>query len=139
MENEAESQNLTLSGGALSLGISGLNPNTSYMVGLYGMYRDSVLEPLYTVATTGTPEATGAFFSPILSCSSSASSGGTAPDLQRLSACSKSARTQANVPVATSLPAPPRLLSALQPLSASQLREGAVMMLASLSKNKRPL
>lgn len=32
-----------------------------------------------------------------------------------------------------------RLVSALQPLSASQLREGAVMMLASLSQNKRPL
>lgn len=54
MENVEESQNLTLSGGALSLGISGLNPSTSYMVGLYGMYRDSVLEPLYIEATTGT-------------------------------------------------------------------------------------
>uniref|UniRef100_A0AAQ5ZYU4 Zmp:0000000846 n=1 Tax=Amphiprion ocellaris TaxID=80972 RepID=A0AAQ5ZYU4_AMPOC len=39
LENFAESQNLTLSGDALSLGISGLNPNTSYMVGLYGMYQ----------------------------------------------------------------------------------------------------
>lgn len=75
MENDAESQNLTLSGGALSLGISGLNPNTSYMVGLYGVYRDSVLEPLYIEATTGTQKATGAFFSSIFSssCSSSAS------------------------------------------------------------------
>lgn len=54
MENEAESQNLTLSGGALSLGISGLNPNTSYLVGLYGVHGDSVLEPLYIEATTGT-------------------------------------------------------------------------------------
>ncbi|XP_075885601.1 tenascin-like isoform X5 [Nelusetta ayraudi] len=52
MENEAESQNLTLSGGALSLGISGLNPNTSYLVGLYGIHGDSVLEPLYIEATT---------------------------------------------------------------------------------------
>ena len=54
LENFAESQNLTLSGGAFSLGISGLNPNTSYMVGLFGMYQGSFLEPVYTDATTGT-------------------------------------------------------------------------------------
>lgn len=54
LENFAESQNLTLSGGAFSLGISGLNPNTSYMVGLFGMYQGSFLEPVYTEATTGT-------------------------------------------------------------------------------------
>lgn len=54
LENFEESQNLTLSGGALTLGISGLNPNTSYMVGLFGMYQDSILEPVYTEATTGT-------------------------------------------------------------------------------------
>lgn len=54
LENFAESQNLTLSGGALSLVISGLNPNTSYMVGLFGMYQGSFLEPVYTEATTGT-------------------------------------------------------------------------------------
>ncbi|KAE8285319.1 Tenascin [Larimichthys crocea] len=53
LENFAESQNLTLSGGALSLVISGLNPNTSYMVGLFGMYQGSFLEPVYTEATTG--------------------------------------------------------------------------------------
>ncbi|XP_076614634.1 tenascin-like [Chaetodon auriga] len=52
LENFAESQNLTLSGGAFSLGISGLNPNTSYMVGLFGMYQGSFLEPVYTEATT---------------------------------------------------------------------------------------
>ncbi|TKS84912.1 Tenascin [Collichthys lucidus] len=52
LENFAESQNLTLSGGALSLVISGLNPNTSYMVGLFGMYQGSFLEPVYTEATT---------------------------------------------------------------------------------------
>uniref|UniRef100_A0A4W6CVZ5 Tenascin Ca n=1 Tax=Lates calcarifer TaxID=8187 RepID=A0A4W6CVZ5_LATCA len=48
LENFAESQNLTLSGDAFSLGITGLNPNTSYMVGLYGMYQGSFLEPVYT-------------------------------------------------------------------------------------------
>ncbi|XP_035523489.1 tenascin isoform X2 [Morone saxatilis] len=52
LENLAESQNLTLSGDAFSLGISGLNPNTSYMVGLFGLYQGSFLEPLYTEATT---------------------------------------------------------------------------------------
>ncbi|XP_047185462.1 tenascin isoform X2 [Scophthalmus maximus] len=52
LENFAESQNLTLSGDAFSLGISGLNPNNSYLVGLYGMYQGSFLEPVYSEATT---------------------------------------------------------------------------------------
>lgn len=54
LENLEESQNLTLSGGAFSLAVSGLNPNTSYVVGLFGLYQDSILEPVYTEATTGT-------------------------------------------------------------------------------------
>lgn len=54
LENFAQSQNLTLSGDAFSLGISGLNPNTSYIVGLYGMYKGTVLSPVYSEATTGT-------------------------------------------------------------------------------------
>lgn len=54
LENLEESQNLTLSGGAHSLAVSGLNPNTSYVVGLFGVYQDSILEPVYTEATTGT-------------------------------------------------------------------------------------
>uniref|UniRef100_A0A671WBN7 Tenascin Ca n=1 Tax=Sparus aurata TaxID=8175 RepID=A0A671WBN7_SPAAU len=49
---DTQRQNLTLSGGAFSLVISGLNPNTSYMVGLFGMYQGSFLEPVYTDATT---------------------------------------------------------------------------------------
>uniref|UniRef100_H2LBK4 Tenascin C n=1 Tax=Oryzias latipes TaxID=8090 RepID=H2LBK4_ORYLA len=57
MENLLESQNLTLSGDALSLAISGLYPNTTYMVGLYGMHQGSFLEPLYNEATTGIPSA----------------------------------------------------------------------------------
>ncbi|XP_016518251.1 tenascin isoform X3 [Poecilia formosa] len=52
MEDLAERQNLTLSGDASSLVISGLNPNTNYMVGLYGMHQGSYLEPLYREATT---------------------------------------------------------------------------------------
>ncbi|XP_008303360.1 tenascin isoform X3 [Stegastes partitus] len=66
LENFAESQNLTLSGDALSLGISGLNPNTSYMVGLYGMYQGSFLEPVYSEATTeAEPEVEHLFVSDV--------------------------------------------------------------------------
>ncbi|XP_061589914.1 tenascin-like isoform X4 [Cololabis saira] len=66
MENFAESQNLTLSGDALSLSLSGLNPNTSYMVGLYGMSQGSFLEPLYSEATTeAEPEVEHLFVSDI--------------------------------------------------------------------------
>uniref|UniRef100_A0A3P9BCT3 Tenascin Ca n=1 Tax=Maylandia zebra TaxID=106582 RepID=A0A3P9BCT3_9CICH len=65
LENFAESQNLTLSGDALSLGISGLNPNTSYMVGLYGMYQGSFLEPVYSEATTGLSTPRGLHFSEV--------------------------------------------------------------------------
>uniref|UniRef100_A0A3Q3WFJ4 Uncharacterized protein n=1 Tax=Mola mola TaxID=94237 RepID=A0A3Q3WFJ4_MOLML len=65
LEKSAESQNLTLSGGALSLGISGLSPNTSYMVGLFGMYEGSVLEPVYTEATTGLSTPKGLLFSDV--------------------------------------------------------------------------
>lgn len=54
LENLEESQNLTLSGGAFSLTVSGLNPNTSYMVGLFGVYQDAIIEPVYAEAATGT-------------------------------------------------------------------------------------
>ncbi|XP_023816276.1 tenascin isoform X6 [Oryzias latipes] len=66
MENLLESQNLTLSGDALSLAISGLYPNTTYMVGLYGMHQGSFLEPLYNEATTeAEPEVDHLFVSDI--------------------------------------------------------------------------
>uniref|UniRef100_A0A8C2ZJT2 Tenascin Ca n=1 Tax=Cyclopterus lumpus TaxID=8103 RepID=A0A8C2ZJT2_CYCLU len=65
LENFEESQNLSLSGDAFSLGISGLNPNTSYMVGLFGMYRGSFLEPVYTEATTGLSTPRGLSFSEV--------------------------------------------------------------------------
>ncbi|XP_068190376.1 tenascin-like isoform X3 [Antennarius striatus] len=66
MDNFEESQNLTLSGGALSLGISGLNPNTSYMLGLFGMHQGSFLEPMYIEVTTETePEVEHLFVSDI--------------------------------------------------------------------------
>ncbi|XP_053267567.1 tenascin isoform X4 [Pleuronectes platessa] len=66
LENFAESQNLSLSGDAFSLDISGLNPNTSYLVGLYGMYQGSFLEPVYSEATTeAEPEVEHLFVSDI--------------------------------------------------------------------------
>ncbi|XP_049460144.1 tenascin isoform X2 [Epinephelus fuscoguttatus] len=66
LDNFEESQNLSLSGDAFSLGISGLNPNTSYMVGLFGMYEGSFLEPVYADATTeAEPEVEHLFVSDI--------------------------------------------------------------------------
>ncbi|XP_027880684.1 tenascin isoform X4 [Xiphophorus couchianus] len=66
MEDLAERQNLTLSGDASSLVLSGLNPNTNYMVGLYGMHQGSYLEPLYREATTeAEPEVDQLFVSDI--------------------------------------------------------------------------
>nr|XP_061822400.1 tenascin-like [Nerophis lumbriciformis] len=66
LDNMAESQNLTVSGGALSLGLWGLNANTSYMVGLYGLYQGSFLEPVYAEALTeAEPEVDHLFVSDI--------------------------------------------------------------------------
>ncbi|XP_040014026.1 tenascin-like [Xiphias gladius] len=62
LENFAESQNLTLSGDAFSLSLSGLSPNTSYMVGLYGMYQGSFLEPVYSEATTVNQPVVGTLY-----------------------------------------------------------------------------
>uniref|UniRef100_A0A8C7L3V8 Tenascin C n=1 Tax=Oncorhynchus kisutch TaxID=8019 RepID=A0A8C7L3V8_ONCKI len=54
LQEGLESENLTLSGDAFSLGISGLSPNTSYRIGLYGLHKGSFQEPVYTEVTTGT-------------------------------------------------------------------------------------
>lgn len=70
LENLEESRNLTLSGGALSLAVSGLKPNTSYMLGLFGVYGDSILEPVFTEATTGTRSCRRAAVCPLASFSS---------------------------------------------------------------------
>ncbi|XP_077593154.1 tenascin-like isoform X2 [Stigmatopora nigra] len=52
LDNIAQSQNLSVSGGAVSLGLWGLDTNTSYMVGLYPLYQGVFLEPLYAEAST---------------------------------------------------------------------------------------
>ncbi|XP_047426053.1 tenascin isoform X2 [Mugil cephalus] len=62
LDNLAERQNLTVSGDALSLDISGLNPNTSYLVGLYGMYQGSFLEPAYVTTTTAKQPVVGKLY-----------------------------------------------------------------------------
>ncbi|XP_061657777.1 tenascin-like isoform X2 [Syngnathoides biaculeatus] len=66
LDNPAQSQNLSVSGGALSLGLWGLNPNTTYMVGLYPLYRGVFLDPVYAEATTeAEPEVEHLFVSDI--------------------------------------------------------------------------
>ncbi|KAL7838413.1 hypothetical protein AOLI_G00268170 [Acnodon oligacanthus] len=47
-----ERQKLSVSGDALSLGMFGLSPNTSYTIALYGMHQGSLLGPIYTEANT---------------------------------------------------------------------------------------
>ncbi|XP_049593237.1 tenascin isoform X1 [Syngnathus scovelli] len=59
LDDMAQSQNLSVSGGALSLGLWGLNANTTYMVVLYPLYRDTFLEPVYGQATTASQPSLG--------------------------------------------------------------------------------
>uniref|UniRef100_A0AAR2J480 Tenascin C n=1 Tax=Pygocentrus nattereri TaxID=42514 RepID=A0AAR2J480_PYGNA len=61
-----ERQKLSVSGDALSLGMFGLSPNTSYTIALYGMHQGSLLGPIYTEATTE-PDLSGLVVSNITS------------------------------------------------------------------------
>uniref|UniRef100_A0A672KHQ6 Tenascin-like n=1 Tax=Sinocyclocheilus grahami TaxID=75366 RepID=A0A672KHQ6_SINGR len=49
-----ERQNLSVSGDAHSLWMSGLSPDTSYIITLYGVHQGSILGSIYTQAATGT-------------------------------------------------------------------------------------
>lgn len=49
-----ERQNLSVSGDARSLWMSGLSPDTSYIITLYGVHQGSILGSTYTQAATGT-------------------------------------------------------------------------------------
>ncbi|KAJ8263371.1 hypothetical protein COCON_G00158280 [Conger conger] len=51
-EGRTDWQNHTLPGNTHNLGITGLTPGTSYVITLYGVYRGSLLEPIFAVATT---------------------------------------------------------------------------------------
>ncbi|XP_077944947.1 tenascin-like isoform X2 [Gasterosteus aculeatus] len=62
LENAEESRSLSLSGDARSLGLSGLRPHTGYLVGLYAMYRGSLLQPVYTQATTVSQPVVGELY-----------------------------------------------------------------------------
>uniref|UniRef100_A0A672KIQ4 Tenascin-like n=1 Tax=Sinocyclocheilus grahami TaxID=75366 RepID=A0A672KIQ4_SINGR len=48
-----ERQNLSVSGDAHSLWMSGLSPDTSYIITLYGVHQGSILGSIYTQAATG--------------------------------------------------------------------------------------
>ncbi len=49
-----EKQNLSVSGDARSLWMSGLSPDTSYIITLYRVHQGSILGSIYTQAATGT-------------------------------------------------------------------------------------
>ncbi|XP_028830352.1 tenascin isoform X1 [Denticeps clupeoides] len=61
-EGGPERQNLSLSGDALSLFMSGLSPSTTYLISLYGVYRGSVLGPLFAEATTVKAPVVGSLY-----------------------------------------------------------------------------
>ncbi|XP_051906160.1 tenascin-like isoform X1 [Hippocampus zosterae] len=62
LDNTAQSQNLSVSGDALSLGLRGLNANTTYMVGLYPLHQGVFLEPVFAEATTARQPSLGQLF-----------------------------------------------------------------------------
>lgn len=49
-----ERQNLSVSGDARSLWMSGLSPDTSYTITLYGVHQGSILGSIYIEEATGT-------------------------------------------------------------------------------------
>lgn len=49
-----ERQNLSVSGDARNLWMSGLSPGTSYMITLYGVHQGSILGSVNVEAATGT-------------------------------------------------------------------------------------
>ncbi|KAL2092310.1 hypothetical protein ACEWY4_012108 [Coilia grayii] len=51
-EGGEQTYNLTVSGGETSQVFTGLLPGTLYRVGLYGLYRGTLLEPVFAEATT---------------------------------------------------------------------------------------
>ena len=52
-ESGAEWQNHTVAADARSLPVKGLSPSTWYRANLYGVYRGSLLEPVYADTITG--------------------------------------------------------------------------------------
>ncbi|XP_042579144.1 tenascin isoform X4 [Cyprinus carpio] len=61
-----ERQNLSVSGDARSLWLSGLSPDTSYIITLYGVHQGSILGSIYTqAATEAEPEIEHLFVSDV--------------------------------------------------------------------------
>ncbi|XP_058631865.1 tenascin isoform X4 [Onychostoma macrolepis] len=61
-----EKQNLSVSGDARSLWMSGLSPDTSYIITLYGVHQGSILGSIYTqAATEAEPEIEHLFVSDV--------------------------------------------------------------------------
>uniref|UniRef100_A0A8C1PNI8 Zmp:0000000846 n=1 Tax=Cyprinus carpio TaxID=7962 RepID=A0A8C1PNI8_CYPCA len=54
-----ERQNLSVSGDARSLWLSGLSPDTSYIITLYGVHQGSILGSIYTQAATDSAPVVG--------------------------------------------------------------------------------
>uniref|UniRef100_A0A4W4FYJ3 Tenascin C n=1 Tax=Electrophorus electricus TaxID=8005 RepID=A0A4W4FYJ3_ELEEL len=64
-EGGQKRQNFSLSGDSQSLRITGLSPNTSYTIALYGVYQGYLFEPLHTEAITGLGAPQGIHFSEV--------------------------------------------------------------------------
>ncbi|XP_059405428.1 tenascin isoform X2 [Carassius carassius] len=79
-----ERQNLSVSGDARSLWLSGLSPDTSYIITLYGVHQGSILGSIYTqAATDSSPVVGNLYVSNITSESFSISWNGTRGDIER--------------------------------------------------------
>ncbi|XP_051552286.1 tenascin-like isoform X2 [Myxocyprinus asiaticus] len=79
-----ERQNLSVSGDALSLWMSGLSPNTPYIIALYGVHQGSVLGPIYTEAATDSAPVVGSLYvSNVTAERFSVSWNGTKGDIER--------------------------------------------------------
>uniref|UniRef100_A0A672KCY9 Tenascin-like n=1 Tax=Sinocyclocheilus grahami TaxID=75366 RepID=A0A672KCY9_SINGR len=79
-----ERQNLSVSGDAHSLWMSGLSPDTSYIITLYGVHQGSILGSIYTQAATDSAPVVGNLYvSNITSESFSISWNDTRGDIER--------------------------------------------------------
>ncbi|XP_026096335.1 tenascin isoform X4 [Carassius auratus] len=79
-----ERQNLSVSGDARSLWLSGLSPDTSYIITLYRVHQGSILGSIYTqAATDSSPVVGNLYVSNITSESFSISWNGTRGDIER--------------------------------------------------------
>ncbi|XP_061118377.1 tenascin-like isoform X1 [Conger conger] len=62
LEGGEQVANHTLSGDARSLGVSGLNPSTTYRIILYGVHKGEILEPGFAEVATETEPVVGSLY-----------------------------------------------------------------------------